>query len=103
MSNLISKTQQQLQSARNWEQKRKSFPAEHWIVLGAGVAVMLASRRSASPVVRALGAAAGGALVARAASGRDGVAKLAALLPTGSRLGSLGGLFGRRRQKLLPF
>lgn len=102
MSNLISKTQQQLQAARDWEQKRKSFPGEHWIVLGAGVAVMLASRRSASPVVRALGAAAGGALVARAASGRDGVAKLAALLPTGG-FASLGGLFGRRRQKLLPF
>ena len=96
MSNLISKTQQQIQAARDWEQKRESFPAEHWIVLGVGVAVLLASRRSASPVVRALGSAAGGAMLARAASGRDGVARLVALLPTGTKL------FGRR-QKLLPF
>lgn len=102
MSNLISKTQQQLQAARDWDQKRPSFPAEHWIVLGAGIAVMLAARRSPSPIVRALGAAAGGALVARAASGRDGVAKLAALIPTGGGMAGLGSLFGRR-QKLLPF
>jgi uncharacterized membrane protein len=96
MSNLISKTQQQLQSYRDWDQRRESFPAEHWIVLGVGVALFLASRRSASPVVRALGSAAGGAMLARAASGRDGVAKLVALLPAGTSL------FGRR-QKLLPF
>ncbi len=96
MSNLISQTRRQIQSCRDWDQRRESFPAEHWIVLGAGVALMLASRRSASPVVRALGSAAGGALLARAASGRDGVAKLAALLPTGMQL------FGSR-QKLLPF
>ncbi|MES2190070.1 MAG: hypothetical protein V4454_08100 [Pseudomonadota bacterium] len=96
MSHLISKTQQHIQAARDWDKKRPGFPAEHWIVLGAGVAVMLASRRSTSPIVRALGAATGGALVARAASGRDGIAKLVALLPSGT------GLIGRR-QKLLPF
>ncbi|MES2414246.1 MAG: hypothetical protein V4614_10625 [Pseudomonadota bacterium] len=96
MSNLISKTQRQIQSCRDWDKRRESFPAEHWIVLGAGVAVLLASRRSASPVVRALGSAAGGALLARAASGRDGMSKLVALLPTGTAL------FGRR-QRLLPF
>ncbi len=96
MSNFISKTQQQLQAARDWEQNRESFPAEHWIVLGVGVALLLASRRSTSPITRALGSAAGGALLARAASGRDGVAKLAALIPAGTSL------FGSR-QKLLPF
>lgn len=96
MRNLISKSSQQLQSYRNWDKRREGFPAEHWIVLGAGVAVFLVSRRSTSPVVRALGSAAGGAMLARAASGRDGVAKLVALLPTGTKL------FGRP-QKLLPF
>ena len=96
MSNLISRSRQQLQSCQDWDQRRESFPAEHWIVLGIGVALLIASRRSTSPVTRALGSAAGGAMLARAASGRDGVAKLVALLPVGTRL------FGRR-QKLLPF
>jgi hypothetical protein len=64
-----------------WDQRRASFPAEHWIVLGAGVALLLASRRSASPVIRAAGSAAGSALLCRAASGRDGVSKLLRYLP----------------------
>jgi uncharacterized membrane protein len=66
---------------KTWDQRRNSFPAEHWIVLCAGLALLLASRRSASPLVRAASSAAGSALLYRAASGRDGVSKLLRYLP----------------------
>lgn len=66
---------------KNWDQRRDSFPAEHWVVLGAGVALLLASRRSASPLTRAAGSAVGSALLYRAASGRDGARKLLKFLP----------------------
>lgn len=66
---------------KSWDERRTSFPAEHWIVLGAGVALLLASRRSASPVIRAASSAAGIALLYRAASGRDGASKLLKFLP----------------------
>ena len=66
-----------LRQLREYDQKRPSFTGEHWLVLGAGVALMMATRRSDSWVKRGLGMALGSALVARAASGRDGLAKLA--------------------------
>jgi uncharacterized membrane protein len=65
-----------LQSYRAWDNSRDSFPAEHWLVLVAGVALLLAASRSSSPVKRIAQAALGGALLCRAASGRDGVARL---------------------------
>lgn len=65
-----------LRQLREYEQNRPSFPCEHWLVLGAGVAVMMATYRSDSCLKRGLGMALGGALVARAASGDDGLAKL---------------------------
>lgn len=65
---------------------RPGFKGEHWLVLGAGMGVWLASRNSPSLAVRTLGLLAGSALVARAASGRDGLARLLRYLPVGQRI-----------------
>ena len=74
--------QRALQSYQAWDDSRDSFPGEHWLVLAAGVALLLAASRSSSPVKRIVGAALGGALLYRAASGRDGVARLLRQLPS---------------------
>ncbi len=75
-----------LQQLKDWDDRRPSFPGEHWLVLAAGVAVLLAARRSPSPLVRALGSATGSALLMRAASGRDGLAKVLSYVPVGKLL-----------------
>lgn len=62
---------------------RPGFPGEHWVVLAAGLGAWLASRRHPSFMVRTLGLMVGTALVGRAASGRDGIAKLVRYLPVG--------------------
>lgn len=79
-----------LNDYKAWDESRDSVPGEHWIVFGAGVALLLASGRSASPLKRALGSALGSALLYRAASGRDGVAKLAGHLPAARSLPRIG-------------
>ena len=74
------------ESAKDWRKydvQRPSFKGEHWLTMGTGLALLLAARRSRSPITRKLGSAAGGALLLRAASGRDGVAKLLRYLPLG--------------------
>ncbi len=68
---------------RDYDRRRPSFAGEHWLVLGAGIAVLLASRRSRSPLWGAVGPVLGSSLLYRAASGRDGLAKLLRLLPIG--------------------
>lgn len=73
--------QRALQSYQAWDDSRDSFPGEHWLVLAAGVALLLAASRSSSPAKRLAQAALGGALIYRAASGRDGVARLLRQLP----------------------
>lgn len=65
-----------LKSWQAWDDSRDSFPAEHWLVLAVGVAVLLAASRSASPLKRAVASVLGAALLYRSASGRDGVARL---------------------------
>ena len=52
MSNI---TLQKLKAIRQYDDTRPGFAGEHWLVLAAGVGAWLASRRSASPVVRTLG------------------------------------------------
>jgi hypothetical protein len=68
------------------DEARPGFPGEHWLVLGAGIGIWLASRRHPSLAVRTLGLMAGTALVGRAASGRDGLASLLRYTPVGSRI-----------------
>lgn len=72
--------------AKAHDDNRDSFPGEHWLVLGAGLAVWAATRKSPSFLVRTAGMVAGSALVGRAASGRDGLSRLLRWLPVGGRV-----------------
>ena len=54
---------------KDFDQSRSSIPGEHWLTLGAGIALWLATRKHPSSAVRLLAGIAGGFLVARAASG----------------------------------
>ena len=74
--------QRALQSYQAWDDSRDSFPGEHWLALAAGLALLRAASRSSPPVKRIAQAALGGALIYRAASGRDGVARLLRQLPS---------------------
>ena len=72
--------------AKARDDTRDSFPGEHWLVLGAGLAVWSLTRKSPSFVVRTVGMVAGSALVGRAASGRDGLSRFLRWLPVGGRV-----------------
>ncbi len=61
-----------LQNLRQWDKKRPGFPGEHWLALGAGMLILGRAGRSRSFLGRMAGRAIGAALMARAASGRDG-------------------------------
>lgn len=75
-----------VQRAKAYDDNRDGFFGEHWLVLGAGLAVWALSRKSPSLVVRSVGMVASTALVGRAASGRDGIAKLLRWTPVGRRI-----------------
>jgi uncharacterized membrane protein len=70
-----------LQRIKDFDEARPGFAGEHWLVLAAGVAVWLGTRRHPSSVVRLLGSVAGTVLVARAATGRKVPEKLLRWLP----------------------
>ena len=74
-----------LKELKDYDERRPGFPGEHWLVLGAGLAVLVASRRSRSWVKRTAGSALGSALLYRAASGKDGLARVLPYLPAGNR------------------
>jgi uncharacterized membrane protein len=69
---------QLLKRIRNYDRRRSSFPGEHFIVAAVGSSLLKSAGRKRG-VGRALAMLAGGALLARAASGRDGLARLARL------------------------
>lgn len=71
-----------LQALKEADAKRPDFPGEHAIVLGVGVLLLLSAGRSRSVIGKLAKAAAGGALVGRAASGTGGVARLAQTIST---------------------
>lgn len=77
-----------LAQIKTYDENRPSFPGEHLFALGAGVALLMASRRSRSFLTRTAGSVLGSALLYRSASGRDGLTKLLRFLP--------GGFLGRR-------
>ena len=83
---LLGDDESTLQKIKRVDQQRDSFPGEHWLVLGLGVAVWHYTRRNPNVVVRTLGSFAATALVARAASGRDGLAKVLRWTPLGRGL-----------------
>jgi hypothetical protein len=72
-----------LRQIKAFDEQRPGFPGEHWLVLGTGLGVWLLSRRSRSMATRSLGMLAASALVARAASGREGLSKALRWLPVG--------------------
>ena len=72
-----------LTQLKQYDETREGIPGEHWMVLAAGVGVWLASRNSRSLLVRTGGLLAASALAARAASGRDGLAKVLRYTPVG--------------------
>jgi len=57
-----------------FDDERPALPGEHWLALGAGL--WLLTREGETPLGRLASLAAGAALVYRAASGRDGLARL---------------------------
>jgi hypothetical protein len=65
-----------LKRIKRYDAARPGFPGEHWLVMLAGLGVWLSTRGHRSNAVRAIGKVAGTALLGRAASGRDGVAKV---------------------------
>lgn len=72
-----------LQKIKAADEARPGFPGEHWLVLGIGVALWQVTRRSPNFLVRTLGALGATTLVARAASGRDGLSKVLRYTPLG--------------------
>lgn len=81
---------QKINEVRHWDAARPGFPAEHWLVLGAGLLAMRSASRSRGFIGRMVGRAVGSALIARAASGRDGVAaKLARASTPGGGVASV--------------
>jgi hypothetical protein len=69
------------QSVKDFDNQRESLPGEHLMTLAAGAILFMASGRSRSLLFRTLGPIIGGALMMRAASGRDGLEKLVRYLP----------------------
>ncbi|HEY0883653.1 MAG TPA: hypothetical protein VGE20_00130 [Ramlibacter sp.] len=82
-ASIMNKTTDTLRRLKAKDDARPGFPGEHWLVLGAGLLAWRAASRHRSPIVRAVGTLAATALVGRAASGRDGLAKVLRLLPIG--------------------
>ena len=79
----MTKPDSTVQRMKTHDTARKGVPGEHWIALGAGLAAWLLTRKRSSFVIRTAGMLAGTALVGRAASGRNGLAKIIRYLPIG--------------------
>ena len=58
---------------KKWDDQRSGFAGEHWFVLGAAVLAMRQASRSKSALGRMMGGVVGSALLARAASDREGL------------------------------
>ena len=72
-----------LQRLKAADAARPGFPGEHWLVLALGIAVWQFTRHDRRWIVRTVGGFAATALVARAASGREGLAKVLRYTPFG--------------------
>ena len=65
------------------DEQREGFPGEHWLVLALGVALWQFTRNDRRWIVRTVGGLAATTLIARAASGRDGLSKVLRFTPLG--------------------
>jgi len=72
-----------LEKIKAADEARPGFPGEHWLVLALGIALWQVTRRHRFWAVRAAGGLAASALVARAASGREGLSKVLRYTPFG--------------------
>ena len=72
-----------LEKIKAADEAREGFPGEHWLVLGLGIAIWQFTRKDRRWYVRALGGLAATTLVARAASGREGLSKVLRYTPLG--------------------
>ena len=65
------------------DEARDGFPGEHWIVLALGIALWQLTRKDPRWYVRMAGGFGATSLVARAASGRQGLSKVLRYTPLG--------------------
>ena len=72
-----------LEKIKAADEARPGFPGEHWLVLGLGVALWQVTRTHRNYLVRTLGALGATTLVARAATGREGLSKVLRYTPLG--------------------
>jgi len=63
-----------LSKLRSMDQQRPGFPGEHWVVAAAGASLLRSAFRRRTRTGRVLSLLTAGALLYRAASGRDGLA-----------------------------
>jgi hypothetical protein len=70
------------------DEAREGFPGEHWLVLALGVALWQVTRKHPNFIVRTLGAFGATTLVARAASGREGLSRVLRYTPFGRGISS---------------
>lgn len=75
-----------LEQIKEADEARESFPGEHWLVLGAGVGAWWVTRNHPSWIVRTAGMLAASMLVARSATGRDGMSRVLRYTPFGGRI-----------------
>ena len=75
-----------LEKIKRADAARKGFPGEHWLVLAIGIGLWQVTRRHPNVLVRTAGGFGAAALVARAASGREGLSKVLRYTPFGSRI-----------------
>jgi hypothetical protein len=62
-----------IHKARVADDQRPDAPGEHWIVMGAGLLMLLVAARGRSFIGRTVAGAIGSALLGRAATGRGGL------------------------------
>jgi hypothetical protein len=72
-----------LEKLKAADEARPGFPGEHWLVLAIGVGLWQVTRKHRNPLVRTIGALGATTLVARAASGREGLSKVLRYTPLG--------------------
>jgi hypothetical protein len=72
-----------LEKIKAADEARPGFPGEHWIALGLGIAMWQFTRKHRSFIVRGVGSMLATMLVARAASGRQGLSRVLRYTPLG--------------------
>ena len=84
----IDETASPVEKIKAADEARDGFPGEHWLVLALGIAVWQFTRKDPRWYVKAIGGFAATTLVARAASGRQGLSKVLRYTPLGRGISS---------------